>query len=158
MKKSVKKVSDENDKTGDHPPPKRALGAYAFFNKERSKVYYAEGKGKEVFGLVSEDWQKMEQKDKQKYIKMNEADKKRFEKQAAELKKLGYYKLEDGSKSTDPQNAELLKVKVKRTKKNSRKENSDSEDDSHPPPRKAITAWAFFILEMRKKCYAEGKQ
>jgi len=157
----VKKQSgkDENDKTGDHPPPKKPLAAYAFFNQERSKVYYAEGKSKEVFGLVSADWQKMETKDKQKYIKMNETDKKRFEKQVAELKKHGYYTLEDGSKSTDPQNADLLKVKVKRGKKNKGKDESDSdEDDSHPPPKKAISAWGFFNAEMAKKFAAEGKQ
>ena len=159
--KSVKKQSgkDENDKTGDHPPPKKPLGAYAFFNQERSKVYYAAGKGKEVFGRVSEDWQKMETKDKQKYIKMNENDKKRFDKQVAELKKHGYYTLEDGSKSTDPQNAALLKVKVKKGKKDKGKDDSESdEDDSHPPPKKAISAWGFFNAEMAKKFAAEGKQ
>lgn len=33
------------------------------------------------------------------------------------MAKKGYYTLEDGSKSTDPENAELLKVKKKKNKK-----------------------------------------
>ena len=143
MKKQSGK--DENDKTGDHPPPKKPLAAYAFFNQERSKVYYAEGKSKEVFGLVSADWQKMETKDKQKYFKMNETDKERFQKQVAELKKHGYYTLEDGSKSTDPQNADLFK------------ESESDEDDSHPPPKKAISAWHFFNSSFIKDFSRKGK-
>ena len=36
----------------------------------------------------------------------------------AELKLNGYYTLEDGTKSIDPINAKLFKVKTKRSKKN----------------------------------------
>ena len=88
-----------------------------YFNTEKTKVFAAEGKRKEAFTLASEAWAKCTDDDKAPYQKMADESKVRFEKQVAELKKKGYYTLEDGSKSTDPQNAQLLKVKKKTTKK-----------------------------------------
>ena len=41
---------------------------------------------------------------RQPYNGMNAADKTRQQKQEAELEKKGYFLLEDGTKSTDPQN------------------------------------------------------
>ena len=56
---------------------------------------------------------------------MHEEDKKRVERQTAELKQKGYYTLADGSKSTDPENAKLLAVKKK--KKTGAEDGSDTE-------------------------------
>ena len=52
MMKKERKI----DLTGDHPPPKRAMTAWTFFNAEMSRKYYAEGRGKEAFALTAEDW------------------------------------------------------------------------------------------------------
>ena len=93
------------------------MTAWTYFNSEKSKIFAAEGKRKEAFSLSSEAWGKCTDEDKAPYVKMAEESKVRFEKQVDELKKKGYYTLEDGSKSTDPQNATLLKVKKKTIKK-----------------------------------------
>ena len=36
-KKSTGRKNSEADKTGDHPPPKRALTAWTFFNSDKTK-------------------------------------------------------------------------------------------------------------------------
>jgi len=46
----------------------------------------------------------MTEKDKKPYIEKGENDKKRMEKEKADLEKKGYFILEDGSKSTDEKN------------------------------------------------------
>ena len=75
------------------------------------KKFAAEGKRKEAFALAAELWATTSEKEKAPYIKLAEEDKKRFDRQVEELKKKGYYTLEDGSKSTDPANASLLQRK-----------------------------------------------
>ena len=60
---------------------------------------------------------------------MAAADKERVQKQTNDLAKLGYYKLEDGSKSTDPENASLLKVKKKRSTLTGSKAQTASSDE-----------------------------
>ena len=58
------------------------------------------------------------------------------DKQTAELKKKGFYTLEDGSKSTDPQNAHLLKIKKKRTKKTQdTSEDAEEQDEEESKPK-----------------------
>lgn len=100
----------------------------------------------------------MTTKERQPYVLLGDKEKKRVEKQAAELKKNGYYTLDDGSKSTDPQNADLLKVKAKKVKKSKKGDESESEDDTHPPPKRAISAWAYFNSKMAAQFAKEGKQ
>ena len=62
----------------------------------------------------------MSEKEKAPYEKMSEADKVREEKQKAELAKKGFFTLSDGTKSTDPTNSHLFKLK-KRGMKSQRK-------------------------------------
>jgi len=102
------------DLTGNHPPPKRASTPWIFFNTEVAAKFRAEGKRKEAFTLSSEAWSASTEEQKAPYVKMAEEDQKRVTRQTEELKRLGYYKLDDGSKSTDIQNKHLLKVKVKK--------------------------------------------
>ena len=52
--------------------------------------------------------------------------------------KLGYYTLDDGSKSTDFKNKHLMQVKAKKGKE---------QEYQHPPPKKAMSAWTFFVSE-----------
>ena len=109
------KKGKEEEKEWQHPPPKRAMTPWTFFAGEKMKEYSAQGKSKEAFALASEAWKACTDEQKSPYEKLAATDKAREAKQAAELAKLGYYLLEDGSKSTDPENAKLLKVKKKRS-------------------------------------------
>ena len=49
-------------------------------------------------------WAEMSDAQKQPYFDMNAADQVRQQKQVADLEKKGFFLLEDGTKSTDPQN------------------------------------------------------
>lgn len=67
------------------------------------------------------------------------------------VEKKGYYLMEDGTKSTDPDNAKHFKApkkekeEKKKDKKNSKKEeDNDSEEWVHPPPPKAATTYNIF--------------
>ena len=71
----------------------------------------------DAFRQAGARWASMSDEEKRPYEDKSGAAKAVAEKQTAELKKKGYYTLEDGSKSTDPQNAHLLKIKKKRSKK-----------------------------------------
>lgn len=74
--------------------------------------------------------------------------KKRMEQRA----KLGYFKFEDGSKSTDPKNAKLVKQEKSAKKKLAKAEDSEekAKDDEIKPPR-AKSAYNYFISEYQSK-------
>ena len=59
----------------------------------------------------------MSEAERAPYVEMSEQAKAKVDEQKKELKEKGYYTLEDGSKSTDPQNSHLLKVKGKKRNK-----------------------------------------
>lgn len=81
----------------------------------------------------------------------------RHDRQVEELKKWGYYKLKDGSKSIDPQNAALLKVKQKKKKRTGGDDDSMSEaEEPKVVPKKASSAWVFFNTEESKRLRATG--
>ena len=86
------------------------------------------------------------------YEKMHEEDKKRVERQTAELKKQGYYTLADGSKSTDPENAKLLAKKKKKTAAN-----DESDTEQVLKPKRATTAWVYYNSEKTAELKAQGK-
>ena len=71
-----------------------------------------------IFKLSGEKWAAMSEKDKEPYTKKSEADKVRYEKQVAENLKQGWFKMADGTKSTDPNNAKLFKAKKSKSEKN----------------------------------------
>ena len=59
--------------------------------------------------LASVEYKKAQESDDlDKYKKMHEEDKLRHERQTAELKKKGYFTLDDGTKSTDAENVKML--------------------------------------------------
>ena len=121
------KKGKEEEKEWQHPPPKRAMTAWTYFNSESYKKYYDQGKGKEAFSLASEAWKACTEEQKAPYALLAVKDKAREGKQATELAKLGYYTLPDGTKSTDPENAKLLKVKKKRSTLNRSKSSASSD-------------------------------
>ena len=77
----------------------------------------------------------MTEKQKSPYEKKAQKDKEREDKQARELHKLGYYTLEDGTKSTDPENAKLLKVKKKLLRSKSSASSKDEKLDKKSAPK-----------------------
>ena len=104
------------DLTGDHPPPKKASVAWIFYNTEMSAKFRTEGNHQKAYTKSSQAWWSATEEVKAPYYKMAEEDSKRFARQTDELKKLGYYTLDDGSKSTDEKNKHLFKVKAKKGK------------------------------------------
>ena len=118
----------EVDKTGDHLAPKPPTSAWTYFNNDKVKQYAAEGRRKEAYELSKEAWQAAKDKVKEPYHKMADKDKQRYDKQVAELKRKGYYTLEDGTKSTDKENSNLLKSKTKSTPKKSTAGKKDNEN------------------------------
>ena len=107
----------------------------------------------------------MSEEQKQPYNDQSEQAKQLVERQKAELKQKGYYTLENGTKSTDPENKHLMKVPkkdkpAKSNKKSGKLALDDDEEDEeekfvHPPPKRAASAWVYFNSEFCKK-FVEG--
>ena len=74
----------------------------------------------------------MAEEEKQPFEVMSKSAEDRREAQIEELKKKGFYTLEDGSKSTDPANKALFKLKKKRGQKNEAT-SEDEESKSEVP-------------------------
>ena len=77
----------------------------------------AEAKELGLMTYTASKWALMSDQDKVKYVKMHEADVVRNERQKKELAEKGYFKLENGSKSTDEQNIPKQKKIKKLIKK-----------------------------------------
>lgn len=82
----------------------------------------------------------MSDKEKEKFVKLAQADKVRHDNQMAEREKKGYFVLDDKSKSTDPKNATLFKVKKS-------KDDSDDEESKVNKPKRPNGAYNFFNSE-----------
>ena len=76
---------------------------------------------------------------------MHEEDKLRHERQTAELKKKGYFTLDDGSKSTDAENVKMLQPKKKKTTSG-----EDEEEVLVHEPKRAMSAWLYYNGEQTK--------
>ena len=137
-KKLVAEKSKATDKTADHPLPKRACSSWLYFNMDFTKKFVDEGgKRTEAFKAAGTKWKEMNDEDKQPFEAKSKSAAERVEAQTEELKKKGYYTLEDGSKSTDPANAALLKIKKKRVEKKTEAISEERESKSEAPPIKA---------------------
>ena len=137
-----KAAQEEEDKTGDHPLPKRPISSYLRFNGEFCKKFVQDGgEHKDGMAAAGKRWGEMSDEDKKPYVEAAAAAKKIFEKQLAELKKQGFYLLEDGSKSTDPQNAHL---------------SQPDRTGTHPPPKRPASAWLYFNTDTVKELVGSG--
>lgn len=103
--------------------PKKPLSAYLFFTtdqvnkiKEKLKCTHTEAMKK-----AGEIWNTMNEKERKKYVDMVAKDQIRYDKQLAELNKNGYFKMEDGSKSSDH---------VKKQKKGKKGNEQETDEDS----------------------------
>ena len=120
------------DKTGDHPPPKRAPSSWIIFCGTVIEEFKKDEKSMKegaAFKEAKTRWDAMDEKTKTTWEDMSAKAKVNVEKQKEELKKKGHYTLVDGSKSTDEKNAHLFKKKTKRAKK-------DAEETKEEKPKK----------------------
>ena len=131
--------------------PKKATSAYFFFNQQYIKnlrendatITQTEG-----FKLAGTKWGTMSEKEKTPFDKLAADDRVRFEKQTKELETKGFFKMEDGTKSTDPANSHLAK-----------KEKTKSKDDDEPEalqPKRPMSAYMYFNLEYSSEIRAKN--
>lgn len=66
--------------------------------------------------LAGTSWGNMSEKEKAPWTKVAENDKLRYQKQVEMLSSKGFFMLKDGTKSNDPANAHLIKVKREKSK------------------------------------------
>ena len=137
---AVKKVVEKAPEQNKGPLPKRAMLAYTLFNTEfvqGARKSNPDLKTTEAFKQAGQKWATMSDKEKEKFVKLAEADKVRHEQQMAEREKKGYFLLADKSKSTDPKNASLFKVKKS-------KDDYDDEESKVNKPKRPNGAYNFF--------------
>jgi hypothetical protein len=108
----------------------------------------------ELSKLAGPKWQSMGEEERGPYEKQHEKDVARVAKQAAEREKKGYFTLDDGSKSTDPTNAKLLKP-AKNSKSSTtaavKKTGDDSDEEEKCKPKRPTSAYLYFSTEYSKK-------
>lgn len=78
--------NNKNKKPKDPNKPKGCLSAYMFFNKHKIEEYKKQNPGEKIYvteiGKQSgKEWKSMSDNEKDKYIKMANKDKKRYEKE-----------------------------------------------------------------------------
>ena len=112
----------------------------------------------DAFKLAGEMWKQMNEEAKAPYEKMSQEDKVREEKQKAELAKKGYYTLTNGTKSTDPENAQLLKKKKKSKKITGHTLKGHDDSDSDGPYVEPKIAKSKEVKPKAKKEQKEQKE
>ena len=107
FQKSKEKGDASDVKEEEILKPKRAINAYIFFSNvyiEKLRKTNPEKRQTDYINMAGDKWGEMSDSQKQPYFDMNAADQVRQQKQVVDLEKKGYFLLEDGTKSTDPQN------------------------------------------------------
>ena len=90
--------------------PKRVCTPYTYWIKVNAKECMEKNKipMTQASSMLSKQWNEMSEKQKQPYVDMSIQDQTRHQKQVDDLEKLGYFTLEDGTKSSS------LKPKIKK--------------------------------------------
>ena len=90
--------------------PKKVGTPYTYYIKTNAKVCMEKNKISmtEASSLLSKQWNEMSDKLKQPYLDLSFKDQTRHQKQVADFKNLGYFTLEDGTKSSS------IKPKIKK--------------------------------------------
>ena len=110
--------------------PKKVGTPYTYYIKTNAKECMEKNKISmtEASSLLSKQWNEMSDKLKQPYLDLSFKDQSRHQKQVADFKNLGYFTLEDGTKSSS------LKPKIKKIgQKRARKSSQVSEADQEEP-------------------------
>lgn len=104
-------------------------------------------------GVAAKAWGELSAEQQKPYIKMADEDLLLYNKRMDQRAKLGYFKFDDGSKSTDPQNAKLVK-KPKSEKKSKRIEKEESEEEEKVEtvqPARVKSAYNCFVADYQKQ-------
>lgn len=131
--------------------PKKPTSAYFFFNQQYIKnVREKDAAITQTEGakLAGTKWGTMSEKEKTPFEKQATDDKVRFDKQTKELETKGFFKMDDGTKSTDPANAHLAK-----------KDKTKSKDDDEPEalqPKRPMSAYMYFNVEFSSEIRAKN--
>ena len=128
LKAKVKK--NAGDKIEMPIVPKRVCTPYTYWIKVKAKECMEKNKipMTQASSMLSKQWNEMSEKQKQPYVDMSIQDQTRHQKQVDDLEKLGYFTLEDGTKSSS------LKPKIKKIgQKRARKSSQVSEADQEEP-------------------------
>lgn len=129
-------------------PPKRPLSAYLHFCRDKRaelRSVHKTAHGREVLSQLSMLWDKMNEKEKSKYIEYAEIDSKRFNIE------MNLY---------NSQHADVIKAH-KIAKKNRQKQIKNRVPDAMLPklpgkPKRATTAYLYFCMDTRPKLAEEG--
>ena len=116
---ALKSEQDPKRKYGpDVMLPKRTKSAYFIFSNENMKSVMDKEKPKvtEATQKLSQMWKVLPEKKMKIYEQKNQADKKRYEKQLADLMKKGYFTMDDGTKSSE-HTAKPIKTKASKSVK-----------------------------------------
>lgn len=132
--------------------PKRALSGYTIYFQSRVGPLTKDGtKVSAAMQQASAEWAKLDDKAKEKFTKLAEADKKRYQAQLDDIEKKGFFVMEDGSKSSDHA------PKVKKDKDGKKdKSGSAKKSKDKAKPKKANSAYIFFTSD-KAKSIAEEK-
>lgn len=116
---------------------------------------------KDRMGKAQASWKDITDKERDIYTLKSEESKKEAAARAVEIEKKGYYTMEDGSKSTDAENAKFFKApKVRKAKKND-SDDSSSEDEGekkNPGPKRPPSDWNLYFMEQSKLLQAAGEK
>ena len=106
--KKVKAAEKENKEIRAlSDPPKKPCSSYIFFSNEfiEKNKATANVSHKDLMKLAGQKWSTITEAEKNKYIKMNESDKIRYQKEQVEFDRLGYFTYlsgpNQGSKSSE---------------------------------------------------------
>jgi high mobility group protein B3 len=88
----IKKNNVNKKKLKDPNMPKKPMTPFIFFNKENIDEYKRKNPNEKVYVTKivkksGEDWKKLKENEKEKYIKMSDKDKKRYEKEIIKYNK-----------------------------------------------------------------------
>jgi len=92
------------------------------------------------FKIAGDHWKTLSTDAKKKYEEMAAKEKAIYEARVDSIRKKGYYKMADGSKSTDEKNKKFFEKK-----KPKKDEDDDSDDPKHPPPKRPLSSWLYFL-------------
>ncbi len=123
------------------------MSAYLYYNTEFVADLRAKDpdlKQGDLFKMAGAKWATMTDTEKAKYNKLSQQDKLRYQAQLDEREKKGYFMLENGTKSTDPANAKLFKVKKSVG-------DEEEEEEKGMQPKRPQSSYMYFQIQYIKQ-------
>lgn len=156
-RKTKRKVSAAQE--GAPVQPKRALTAYVCYTAANFSTYkreHPEAAVPDCMRALAAGWGELTEAQKKPYVKLHDADVKRFEKEKSDLDTQGFFVNKEG------QDSRTLRVKVKRGKATTTAAAATDDDDDQPDafapqakavvqPKRAMTAYMYFHIANMKE-------